>query len=245
MGNAAGLSGQGSALNPISNLNLPESGCQVPALAVAVDLPWPSPAPAAEHELRVVRRVSSSSKCRGGAGQGTWCQVRISTSVEIPEYLEWSWKAIAQDAVNKRVTRVKNTIWQGTQEVAADAGCHVRPQEFAVAFLCSNPAPEQGQVRGRGLVRRVSSSASGCRGAGQETWCQVRVLTSVVSPGSATAPVSGCGFVLEDIGRELLMTKDCPEFGGGKAKCETLKFGKTRTAPYPPAPNSNMRRWRR
>ena len=43
----------------------------------------------------------------------------------------------------------------------------------------------------------------------------------VEKPGAAAAPKSGGGFVLEDAGRELVMTQDCPEIGRERlrAKC--------------------------
>ena len=72
--------------------------------------------------------------------------------------------------------------------------------------------------RGRGFVRRVSSSASGCRGAGRGTWCQVQVLTAVEIPGSAAAPGSGCEFVMEDVGGEWIRGRECPECGGARLR---------------------------
>ena len=78
--------------------------------------------------------------------------------------------------------------------------------------------------RGRGFVRQVSSSASGCRGAGQGTWCQVQVLASAAKPGS------GCGFVLEYVGGELVMTKDCPEFWRQKRGVASGKWRWRRSA---------------
>ena len=135
------------------------------------------------------------------------------TLFQTPEYPEWVGMPISHSAGNEWVTRVNNWSCREVLEADADTGCRVRPLEAAIAMPWLNPALEA--AGGHEVLRRGSSSTSGCRGARQGTWCQVQVLTSVEIPGSAAAPGSGCGFVLEDVGMELVKRRNCPEFGGG------------------------------
>ena len=166
-------------------------------LETAIALSWPSSAPAAEAGRGcgrgVVRRVSSSSSgCRGG-GQRTWCQARVLSSGETPEYPEWVWTAMSQGAGNEMVTCVKCASYRVVLATGADAGCHVRPLETGV----EEGSYERISVRNTGgLPTRQSAKQqvrqpalhlaewrrSGCRDGGQRTWCQARVLASVETP---------------------------------------------------------------
>ena len=69
------------------------------------------------------------NRCRRG-GKAPPC-----TLFETPEYPEWIWTAMSQDAGNEMVTCVKNASYRVVLAVGADAGCHVRTFEIAIALL--------------------------------------------------------------------------------------------------------------
>ena len=136
------------------------------------------------HGHGVVRRVWPLSSRYHGAGQRTRGQVQVLTLVETPEYPEWVGTVISQGVGNEMVTCVNSANDRAFFPAGADAGRDGRSLEVAVAgsWLSSVPVAEHGQGHGQSVVGEVSSSPSGCQGAGQRTWCQVQVLTLVETP---------------------------------------------------------------
>ena len=187
-------------------------------LEVAVVLPWPNRVLAAGHEQGGIRRASSSPFGCHGAGQRTWCQVRVLASVEIPECPEWGFAIDAEATDWEGIMSVKTLIYPRISRPdrdsvvgrgyrrgfeAADLGvcgkwnglCH--PAGVVIAFLWL-PGVSRGDTPGysKGIP-------SGCAVAGMPTW-----------------QASWSDFVLEDIGGELLMSRDCPEIRVGADGCE-------------------------
>ena len=66
------------------------------------------------------------------------------------------------------------------------------------------------------LIHCVAVPRRPTGGAGKNGMMKIEI--GIPQVGRQGMPESGCGFVSEDIGRELVMTKDCPEIERGKAK---------------------------
>ena len=149
----------------------------------------------------VARRVSASAPGCRGAGEGTWCQARVLASGGTPECPEWIWTAISQSAGNEMLRCVECTkcrVVLRAEAAAADLGFAAkrtgwcRPCGAVVSFL-RLPWVSRGDTHGYS-----NGIPPGC--------------SITKRPGM---PDSGCGFVPEDIGGEVLTRRACPEFGGG------------------------------
>ena len=165
-----------------------------------------------------------------GCGKAPPC-----TLFQTPEYLERVGMAISQDTGNERVTCMINAMFGVVLEAGTDAECNLPCPE--VAFASPWPSRVPTAEHEQGVVRRVSSSPAGCHSGGERTWCQVQVSNSGAIPGWAAAPQSRCSFVLEEIGGELLIPQDCPEFSD-RDVVETL--GVTSSGPACVTPSSTL-----
>ena len=161
-------------------------------LEMAVALPWPSSAPIAEP---------------AGGGQRIWCQARVLASVETPEYPEWVWMVTAQDAGDEMVTRDKNASFKlgvGGTSALTPALSRSGEGEFSAASVrCGSQGLSCGDMSPK-------TSATGCHGG--MPWGDYDGFLRLVSdrtPGACSG--SGCDFVLEDIGGEMVMRRSCPE----------------------------------
>ena len=130
-----------------------------------------------------------------------------------PEYPKSGWDVCVQDVDCEGIIRVGKVICSRvlrTEEDAAARRCH--EEKWAEA-----QAADLG-VSGKrtGLCRLFRAAISLCGVPGVARCATPGYSKGILSGCTQTkVPESGCDFVSQDIGGELVMTGECPEFGAG------------------------------